>query len=197
MNNLTGPVLTSRTVPAVIRTGIIVRGLISGETTALVSVGGAPIEAGILEPYSPVIDDLVAVAGQDSSWLILGRLQNTDEPFDSGWIPFTLNAPFTQSGGGDVPSYRKIGNIVYWRGRVGDAGGVANGVSILTVPVGFRPANVASFSYGWAVARSANAGQSSTCRVDIVSSTAVFRTFDTTVAAPTWVGLDGIHYLTD
>ena len=116
MINTTDNLLIAKQRNATVRTGII-QEVNTTATTLLVTVGNATVEAGFLEPYVPVVGDLVAVIRQDSTWLVLGPFNGTGL-FDTGWIPFTLNAPFTQSGGGDVPSYRRVGNRVFWKGRV-------------------------------------------------------------------------------
>lgn len=58
---------------------------------------------------------------------------------DTGWIPVTLNAPYTQQG--PLPmSVRRIGDVVYPRWGVNNTGLTSAGTySIGTVPVGFRP----------------------------------------------------------
>ena len=63
-------------------------------------------------------------------------------PNDSGWITASLGRNFT-SYGGDLPKYRKIGNIVSIVGSVkptvSNIGENTNSYEILTLPVGYRP----------------------------------------------------------
>lgn len=195
MNNLTAPLIAATQPNTVIRMGTISSTLVTGATTVFVTVGGSLIEAGILQPYFPVVGELVAVAKQDSSWLVLGALISENSPFDTGWVPFVLAVGFMQAGGGSVPSWRRVGNHVYWKGRVGPTSGtIANGTTILTVPSDIRPEDNPTASLGWAVARGATTGAVNAIRVDIVNNTGVVRTFDTTANPPTWVSLDGIQY---
>ena len=61
---------------------------------------------------------------------------------DSGWKEATLNSGFTNYGAGTTPEYRKIGNIVEIRGSVkptSEITGSTNGITIFTLPEGFRP----------------------------------------------------------
>ena len=200
MINTTDSLLSVKKRPAVIRTGTVteVGATNTTSSTILVQVGNSSVLAGWLLPYVPLVGDLVAVARQDSSWLVLGPFQTDGTTYDTGWVAFTLGAGITPQGTGAVPSYRRIGNHVYWKGRVGVAAGtLANGTTLLTVPAGFLPSDIATANYGWGVARSANAGASSTCRIDIVASTGVLRTFDTTANLPTWVDIGEVNYLTD
>lgn len=55
---------------AVIRTGTV--STVSA-TTLEVVVGGTTITAAYLDSYAPVVGDLVVVARQDASWVVLGR----------------------------------------------------------------------------------------------------------------------------
>jgi len=80
MNNLTSPLLAASQPNTVIRMGTVSSTLVAGATTVFVTVGGAIIEAGILQGYYPIIGDLVAVAKQDSSWLILGSITTATTP---------------------------------------------------------------------------------------------------------------------
>lgn len=55
---------------AVVRTGTVSS---VSATTLNVIVGGTTITAAYLDSYAPVVGDLVVVAKQDSSWVVLGR----------------------------------------------------------------------------------------------------------------------------
>ena len=70
---------------------------------------------------------------QSGAWVV------ANSPTDTGWIPITLNAPYTQQG--PLPmSVRRIGDVVYPRWGVSNTGLTSAGTySIGTVPVGFRP----------------------------------------------------------
>ena len=190
MNNLSGAILSSKQPSTVIRTGSIVGGPLVGETTCLVSIGGTVVEAGVIEHYIPNVGDMVAVAKQDSSWLVIGAIQRTE------WIPFTtLAAGYGVAGSGAVPAYRVVGNQVYWRGRVGpSAGTIASGATILTVPASIRPMDNATANFGWSVARGLPGTGTATIRVDINASTGIFRTLDNSSAQPSWVELGEINY---
>lgn len=66
---------------------------------------------------------------------------------DSGWTNIPYASGWTTAGGGSPLAVRKIGKIVYARGRVTSTGGsipVTNGTTIGTLPAGFLPG-------GWAV----------------------------------------------
>lgn len=54
------------------------------------------------------------------------------------WTPLTLQSGWTAISG-EVPSYRKIGDIVYLRGSATINGLYAMGYPLTTLPVGFRP----------------------------------------------------------
>lgn len=69
--NLTDMVQTSERERAVIRTGVVVS---FGSGMLVVSVGGSNVRAGYLASYGPTVGDEVAVALQDASWLVLGRV---------------------------------------------------------------------------------------------------------------------------
>ena len=70
---------------------------------------------------------------QAGAWVV------ANSPTDTGWVPITLNAPYTQQG--QLPmSVRRIGDVVYPRWGVSNTGLTSAGTySIGTVPVGFRP----------------------------------------------------------
>jgi hypothetical protein len=189
MNNLSGAILSSKQPSTVIRTGSIVGGPLVGETTCLVSIGGTVVEAGVIEHYIPNVGDMVAVAKQDSSWLVIGAIQRTE------WIPFVLSSGFIHETTGAVPAYRVIGNQVYWRGRVRAASGTIPNASVLfIVPTAIRPMDSATVSHGWAVARSSTTGVSAATRIDIVAGTGVVRPFDTSSTLPSWVELTNVQY---
>lgn len=60
--------------------------------------------------------------------------------YDSGWINIPLRSGFTFSG--ETPAYRRIGDVIYMRGRVvrTTAGNwTTSSTSIGDLPAGFRP----------------------------------------------------------
>ena len=60
--------------------------------------------------------------------------------YDSGWIDLTVNAPYAHQGSLKM-QIRRIGNVVYPRWGISNAGLAANGnYAVSTIPVGFRPA---------------------------------------------------------
>lgn len=68
--------------------------------------------------------------------------------YDSGWIDIALRSGFAASG--EFPRYRRIGSVVYLRGRVAPSGGgnfVANAQVIIgDIPAGFRPNPLVAFA---------------------------------------------------
>lgn len=59
--------------------------------------------------------------------------------YDSGWINIPLRSGFTFSG--ETPAYRKIGSVIYMRGRVARTSGTwtTGNTAIGDLPAGFRP----------------------------------------------------------
>lgn len=59
--------------------------------------------------------------------------------YDSGWILLPLRAGFTFSG--ENPMYRRLGNVIYMRGRVARTSGnwTTGNTAIGDLPAGFRP----------------------------------------------------------
>lgn len=63
----------------------------------------------------------------------------TGQHYDSGWITLPLRAGFQTSS--ETPQYRKIGKIVYLRGRIAPTSGTfsTGGSPVADLPAGFRP----------------------------------------------------------
>jgi hypothetical protein len=130
--NLTGAVLSATQEGAVIRSGYVRR---TSPLSAQVEVGGTILEAGYLNSYNPpIVGDLVAVAKQDSTWLVLGSLAGvvpdhnllSNGSFDtslSGWSAVQIT-------GAALPS----GASVSWTSDTNspDQGGVAQFVNAST-----------------------------------------------------------------
>lgn len=59
--------------------------------------------------------------------------------YDSGWQTLTLRSGFQTSG--ETPQYRKLGHVVYIRGRVVPISGTfsTGGSPVADIPAGFRP----------------------------------------------------------
>lgn len=68
--NLATALLATTVRPAQLRTGTVAT---VTATTLEVVVGGTTITAAYLDPYAPVVGDLVVVGNQDASWVVLGK----------------------------------------------------------------------------------------------------------------------------
>lgn len=58
---------------------------------------------------------------------------------DTGWISITPPSP---GSGSLFPAYRRVGNVVYMRGRVNN---IPTTYDLVTLPVGFRPSSFQAF----------------------------------------------------
>lgn len=200
--NTTDNLLITKQRSAVIRTGRILSRT-TPLTTVLVRVGDATVQAGVLDEYEPAIGDLVAVARQDASWLVLGRFRQASDVFDTGWVPFELASGIFTQGGGPDPAWRRVGIHIQFRGRCGIAAtpspnnGMAPGTVLLNVPAAIRPA---VFSYFDSAARDRTIGAPSSTILELLNG-GNLRFVDNLTAAtatpltPHWVSLDGVHYL--
>jgi hypothetical protein len=63
----------------------------------------------------------------------------SDQFYDSGWLTLQLRAGFQTSS--ETPQYRKIGHVVYLRGRIAPTSGTfsTGGSAVADLPAGFRP----------------------------------------------------------
>ncbi|MEU7163145.1 hypothetical protein AB0A70_00595 [Streptomyces morookaense] len=114
-------------------------------------------------------------------------------PYDSGWQPLTLAAGYGHPGHGMPAAWRRYGPIVMLRGRIGPTKSgttIPNGATVLTLPVGIRPAGGKEFA--WASPRDQSNKAPSICRVEIQPGGNV-RTYEF-VELPQWVSLDGVAY---
>lgn len=95
---------------------------------ALLQPGDVPSRTGINNAITSEIANHASVANPASLH------------YDSGWIAIPLRLGFQTSG--ETPSYRKIGSIVYLRGRLIPNSGTfsTGGNAIGDLPAGFRPA---------------------------------------------------------
>lgn len=59
--------------------------------------------------------------------------------YDSGWITLVLRSGFQLSG--ETPMYRRIGSVIYMRGRVARTSGTwtTTTTAVADLPAGFRP----------------------------------------------------------
>jgi len=65
-------------------------------------------------------------------------VSDAEDP-DAAWTPLTLESGWTALSG-EVPGYRKIGDVVYLRGSAMLTGTYgSSGASLATLPAGFRP----------------------------------------------------------
>lgn len=66
-------------------------------------------------------------------------LDAAGEHYDSGWQTLVLRANFGISG--ETPMYRRIGNVIYLRGRVIPTSGnwTTGNTAFADIPAGFRP----------------------------------------------------------
>lgn len=81
-------------------------------------------------------DERVAINGPTAT---LNGSQIATVASDSGWIAIPLVSGYTAYSSSETPSYRKIGNLVYLRGRVQGSYTTANTV-VGNLPDGYRPA---------------------------------------------------------
>jgi hypothetical protein len=94
---------------------------------ALLQATDVPSRTGINAAITSTVDDHADPA--DAS----------GEHYDSGWITLPLRSGFSISG--ETPMYRKIGHVIYLRGRVAASSptwSTAN-VPFADIPAGFRP----------------------------------------------------------
>ena len=83
------------------------------------------------------------------SWVygnLLGEINNINERItDTGWVNLTLESGVTQFTAGYNLQMRRIGNVVYCRGRIGNV--ISNDTLIAVVPAVFRPADNYTFRF--------------------------------------------------
>lgn len=142
MTNQSGMILAAQDGPwAQIRTGVIAN---AAGSVATVVVGAAAFEASVLVPFgttdpaaaTPLPGTLVAVARQDSSWIVLGQILGA-----SGNL--ILNPQFEDSPAGDPPVNWTLYNVL----------GVSDG-EVITDPGAVAGANVLSVTTTSAAATS-------------------------------------------
>ena len=89
-------------------------------------------------------------AGEYPHWRIdnaMKALYGDNATFDTGWVAITPESGYTA---GDGFGYRRIGNVVYLRGKVSGSYSTSY-VDVTTLPEGVRPAVYSRFSGGaWA-----------------------------------------------
>jgi len=64
--------------------------------------------------------------------------------YDSGWVTIPLRATFNPSG--ETPMVRRIGKMVYMRGRIGGTITAGGTVIVGDIPAGFRPSTLSMFA---------------------------------------------------
>lgn len=64
--------------------------------------------------------------------------------YDSGWVAIPLRSGFSASG--ETPSVRRVGKMVYLRGRIGGTVTAGGTVVVGDIPAGFRPSVLSMFA---------------------------------------------------
>lgn len=108
----------------------------------------------------------------------------------AAWQTPTLHASWANLGSGFAPiRYRKAGSRVYLRGTGSTAAGTGAGVTLLTLPVGFRP-TAGSFMFVCLAS-----GATGRARVDITTAGAVV--ISDAIGASGFLSLDNIAFYID
>lgn len=82
-----------------------------------------------------------------------GSAWQTMKTGDTGWTTLTMGSGWTGEAS-NPPQYRRIGGVLYWRGRAQTSGATT---AIATLPAGFRPDVAASGSNPFVLSGSSNA----------------------------------------
>lgn len=119
-----------QTMPWTAARGGVVPCRSEGELTTLAALGSA------LTPFLASLSGDLYVCRGGAARLVDG---------DTGWVTPTFGSGFESVGPDDLVRVRKVGNIVYLKGYLKPTSGSFSASStaggIITVPVGFRPAN--------------------------------------------------------
>lgn len=137
----------------------------------------------------PAVGDVVVLdQSSTGNWLCWGPTSTGPVP----WTTLTLASGYVNPGHGYVPAWRREGDRIYLRGRIGltGGGGIPNVTPLATIPAAIRPAG--ALAIGWACARDGGL-YPATVRVEITAD-GLLRTYDISSPLPTWVALDGITY---
>ena len=121
---------------------------------------------------------------------LLGEINNINERIvDTGWVNLELESGVTQFTEGYNLQMRRIGNVVYCRGRIGNV--ISNDTLISVIPVIFRPGDNYTFRF------LCPSNGSTNCKIAItpVSGNMILEfSSDGQYPADRWISLNNICY---
>lgn len=176
---LTNKTLTAPTINngSITGTTITTDAIVGQSSSTSGTIYGASISSGIVA--SSALTNTVNTAALQDGSVTAAKMG------DSGWTNVTFQNSYSAQNSTSV-SYRKIGNRVFLRGQPGN-GGTLNTNTMFTLPSGYRPAQGCIFTCpnGSTNVVKATLATDGTFGISVVGS------------ATSYIGIDGISFLTD
>ena len=110
---------------------------IPGATTSTTTPTAPPTSYPTINSTPGVIDDQPLYWAWVNATTTAVTLFDVRNPRDTGWIDIELGSGWSAYAASETPAYRKLGGVVYFRGRASGPTGASATVSV--IPAEFRP----------------------------------------------------------